>query len=69
VFRARAGLPRFLLFVLYVATMGIASATLQARLSEATGVGQALSKLLVESIIFIFNFLFLRNLFFRPTPQ
>ena len=30
VFRARAGLPRFLLFVLYVATMGIASATLQA---------------------------------------
>jgi glycosyltransferase involved in cell wall biosynthesis len=69
VFRARAGLPRFLLFVLYVATMGIASATLQARLSEATGVGQALSKLLVESIIFIFNFLFLRNLFFRRTPQ
>jgi glycosyltransferase involved in cell wall biosynthesis len=64
VFQVRAGVIRFLLFLAYVASTGVVSGVLQAELTQNTGVGVILSKIIIESGIFIFNFLFLRDILF-----
>jgi glycosyltransferase involved in cell wall biosynthesis len=64
VFQVRAGVIRFLLFVAYVASTGVVSGVLQAELTQNTGVGVILSKIIIECGIFIFNFLFLRDILF-----
>lgn len=69
VFRAHGGFVRFLLFVAYVMAMGMLSAGLQIQLAQLTGLGVVASKLIVEIVIFIFNFLFLRDVLFARGSQ
>jgi glycosyltransferase involved in cell wall biosynthesis len=64
VFQTKANWWRFLGYVGYVALTGAASGVLQVELARLTGIGAVTSKLLVESIIFVFNFLFLRDVLF-----
>lgn len=68
VFRSGGGLVKFILFVAYVALTGLVSGVLQRELSYLTGAEPLLSKLLVETLIFTFNFLFLRDIMFRKKP-
>lgn len=68
VFNSGGGAIRFLLFALYVLAMGTVSAILQVQLSAVTGLHAIAAKLIVETGIFIFNFLFLRDLLFRRNP-
>jgi glycosyltransferase involved in cell wall biosynthesis len=69
VFHVRAGVIRFLLFVTYVATTGVASGALQTVLDEHTNIGALLSKMIIETGIFIFNFLFMRDVLFAGRRQ
>jgi putative flippase GtrA len=69
VFHVRAGVIRFLLFVTYVATTGVASGALQTVLDEHTNIGVLLSKIIIETGIFIFNFLFMRDVLFAGRRQ
>ena len=70
VFHARGGGLRYVAFVAYVMIMGLVSTALQVQLSSATGAGVVVSKLLVETAVFVFNFLFLRDfLFARPVDE
>lgn len=64
VFRSKASVSRFVFFVAYVMVMGMASGVLQEWLTETTAIGTFLSKLIIESAIFVFNFLFLRSVLF-----
>lgn len=64
VFRSYSGIWRFVLFVGYVALTGLVSGTLQSELSAFSGLGIMSAKVLVETLIFIFNFLFLRDIMF-----
>ena len=64
VFHTKAGLGRFILFVGYVALTGLASGALQEQLGGWSGVNVVAGKLLVETAIFVFNFLFLRTILF-----
>ena len=69
VFKEKAGIIRFFLFVGYVILTGVASGILQVALSDASGIGVLASKIFVETIIFIFNFLFLRDVLFRKARR
>lgn len=64
VFKVRGGIMRFVFFVLYVAVMGFVSSAVQLQLSAHTGVGIFAAKIVIETILFVLNFLFLRDLLF-----
>jgi len=64
VFSADAKLKHFTFFVIYVYTMGLVSGYLQIGLSYSAGFSPIPSKIIVESLIFVFNFFFLRQTIF-----
>ncbi|WP_421853410.1 glycosyltransferase family 2 protein [Marinomonas sp.] len=66
VFLTKAKVFTFLLFVLYVYSMGILSSWLQVELSNYVDSSQLISKLVVEFFLFFINFTFLKYfLFYR----
>lgn len=65
VFQTDAGLSKFLFFVFYVYLMGVFSSTLQLAAVNNLGLPIIISKLIIESILFILNFAFLRSFLFR----
>lgn len=64
VFRSSAGVFRFFAFVAYVGVMGLLSGFLQTQLPLGTIIGAFATKAIVEIGIYIFNFLFLRDILF-----
>lgn len=64
VFHTQAGVIRFVLFVGYTMLMGLISGALQIQFAGVTGLNVVASKIIVEVVIFVFNFLFLRDLLF-----
>lgn len=64
VFKSYASAWRFVFFVGYVALTGLASGVLQFELSAFSGLGKVSAKVVVETFIFVFNFLFLRDILF-----
>lgn len=69
VFHSSGGVKKFGLFVGYVALTGLVSGVLQRELSQVTGAPAVASKVSIETVIFIFNFLFLRDILFRKSPR
>ena len=65
VFHSRAGFIRFLAFVAYVTATGLISGVIQIEFAALTGLPSIACKILVELLIFVFNFLFLRDIIFR----
>lgn len=65
VFHTDGGMLRFAAFVGYVALTGIISGALQIQLNDWTGIDGLAAKIVVEAVIFVFNFLFLRDILFR----
>ena len=64
VFRASSGLIRFFLFVFYVMIMGSISGFLQISFPFSSMVGPIGTKIITEIGIYVFNFLFLRDVLF-----
>jgi GtrA-like protein len=69
VFQSRAGLLKLVSFVAYVMIMGLISGVLQEALTSYVGIGALPAKPLIETLMFIFNFLFLRTLLFREVDK
>jgi len=69
VFQSKAGLLRLVLFVGYVMIMGLISGVLQQALTSYVATGAFPAKLMIETLIFIFNFLFLRDLLFSEVDR
>jgi putative flippase GtrA len=67
VFHAKAGLPVFFIYVGYVMLTGYVSALMQGWISVNLFNSVLGSKMFADSLIFIFNFLFLRDLVFRKS--
>jgi glycosyltransferase involved in cell wall biosynthesis len=65
VFKSNAGLPTFIGYVAYVFFAGYVSSVLQIEFSEQLVYSPLLAKALVELGIWIFNFMFLRDIIFR----
>lgn len=65
VFRTGGGLGKLTIFILYVALTGIASGVLQSALHDVTGMNPLIAKIVIEAVIFTFNFLFMRDILFR----
>jgi putative flippase GtrA len=65
VFRTESNLTKFIVFVGYVMAIGIIVGTLQEQLSLVSGMKPTTSKIIVESLFFIFNFLFMRDILFN----
>lgn len=64
VFRKSGGYIRFFLFVLYVLVVGFISGLLQVSLPLSSVIGPFGTKIIVEGFIYVFNFLFLRDILF-----
>ena len=69
VFRVEGGIVRFALFAVYVWLMGVISATLQVGLADTLGVGPLAAKIAVDAVLFVFNFIFLREVLFAQPPR
>ena len=69
VFHSYSGVGRFLLFIGYVALTGLVSGVLQSELSAVTALSAVSSKVVVETTIFVFNFLFLRDIMFSRSKD
>ncbi len=65
VFKVSGGWKRFTCYVCYVYAAAYVSGLLQIQASLLPGLNEFTSKLLVESLMFIFTFLFLRSIIFR----
>lgn len=65
VFKVPGGWKRFASYVSYVGAMAYVSGLLQIEVSLLLSLNEFASKVLVESLLFIFNFLFLRSIIFR----
>lgn len=66
VFKAKGrALTQFVLFTFYVAIVGVISGVMQEAMLEWFSRSKLLNKVLVESLLFIFNFLFLRDILFK----
>ena len=65
VFYTKARITTFLLFVVYVYIMGIASAWLQIALRDNLGGSEIGAKLGIEFMLFFINFAFLRMFIFQ----
>lgn len=69
VFKAPGSLLRLVVFVAYVAVMGFVSAAAQIQIADLLPVGITGAKIIVESLLFVLNFLFLRDLLFVRRPR
>lgn len=65
VFKSKAGLPIFAAYVAYVFFSGYVSSVMQQQFATHLVASTLLAKVVVESIIWIFNFMFLRDIIFR----
>lgn len=65
VFKSEGGLVRFALFAAYVWGMGLISAALQIQFADLTGARPIVAKVTVDAVLFVFNFVFLRQILFR----
>jgi hypothetical protein len=65
VFKSKAGLSIFAAYVTYVFFSGYVSSVMQQQFADHLVNSQLLAKVVVESIIWIFNFMFLRDFIFR----
>lgn len=62
VFKEKYSVLRFIIFILYVNFMGYISSFMQIKFNEFTNFGIIFSKVIIESILFIINFAFIRNI-------
>jgi glycosyltransferase involved in cell wall biosynthesis len=69
VFKSKAGLPIFAAYVAYVFFSGYLSAAMQAQFAGHFIDSPLLAKVVVESVIWIFNFMFLRDIIFRKWSE
>lgn len=69
VFQVDTQIYKFFIFLIYVVFIGLLVGTLQIELSDATGLGVFSSKVLVETLFFVFNFLFLKEIIFRRSEK
>ena len=65
VFKSKAGLSIFAAYVAYVFFSGYVSSVMQQQFAAHLVASTLLAKIVVESIIWIFNFMFLRDIIFR----
>ena len=65
VFKSKAGVSIFAAYVAYVFFSGYLSAAMQAQFAGHFVDSPLLAKVVVESVIWIFNFMFLRDIIFR----
>jgi len=65
VFKGKSGLPTLAAYVAYVFFSGYVSSVMQEQFAGHISNSPMLSKIVVESIIWIFNFMFLRDIIFR----
>jgi glycosyltransferase involved in cell wall biosynthesis len=65
VFKSKAGLSIFAAYVAYVFFSGYVSSAMQAQFAGHFIDSPLLAKVVVESVIWIFNFMFLRDIIFR----
>jgi glycosyltransferase involved in cell wall biosynthesis len=69
VFKSKAGLSIFSAYVAYVFFSGYISAVMQGEFTEDVVASPLLAKVVVESVIWIFNFMFLRDIIFRQWSE
>jgi glycosyltransferase involved in cell wall biosynthesis len=69
VFKSKAGLSIFAAYVAYVFFSGYLSAAMQAQFAGHFIDAPLLAKVAVESVIWIFNFMFLRDIIFRKWSE
>jgi glycosyltransferase involved in cell wall biosynthesis len=69
VFKSKAGISIFAAYVAYVFFSGYLSAAMQAQFSGHFIDAPLLAKVVVESVIWIFNFMFLRDIIFRKWSE
>jgi glycosyltransferase involved in cell wall biosynthesis len=69
VFKSGAGLSIFIAYVAYVFFSGYISAVMQGEFTEDVIASPLLAKVVVESLIWIFNFMFLRDIIFRQWSE
>jgi glycosyltransferase involved in cell wall biosynthesis len=69
VFKSGAGLSIFVAYVAYVFFSGYISAVMQGEFTEDVIASPLLAKVVVESVIWIFNFMFLRDIIFRQWSE
>jgi glycosyltransferase involved in cell wall biosynthesis len=65
VFKSKAGVSIFAAYVVYVFFSGYVSSVMQQQFADHLVASTLLAKIVVESIIWIFNFMFLRDIIFR----
>jgi glycosyltransferase involved in cell wall biosynthesis len=65
VFKSKAGLVTFAAYVAYVFFSGYVSSIAQVEFAERIAPSPLLAKVVVELVIWIFNFMFLRDIIFR----
>jgi len=65
VFKSRAGLSIFAAYVAYVFFTGYVSSAMQVQFTGQLVNSPLLAKIVVELVIWIFNFMFLRDIIFR----
>jgi putative flippase GtrA len=69
VFKSKAGVSIFAAYVAYVFFSGYLSAAMQAQFAGHFIASPLLAKVVVESVIWIFNFMFLRDIIFRKWSE
>ena len=69
VFKSKAGFWIFAAYVAYVFFSGYVSAVMQQQFAAQLGNSPLLAKIVVELVIWIFNFMFLREVIFRRWSQ
>lgn len=67
VFNTKAGAIKLILFISYVSLTGVVSGILQVQLQDHFDMNYILAKVLVDSALFFFNFLFLRDILFNKS--
>jgi putative flippase GtrA len=69
VFKSKAGLSIFAAYVAYVFFTGYISSVMQVQFTEQLVNSPLLAKIVVELVIWIFNFMFLRDIIFRKWSE
>jgi glycosyltransferase involved in cell wall biosynthesis len=69
VFKSKAGVSIFVAYVAYVFFSGYVSAVMQGQFTAHLVNSTLLAKVAVESVIWIFNFMFLRDIIFRKWSE
>ena len=69
VFKSKAGVSIFAAYVAYVFFSGYVSSVMQGQFTGHLVNSPLLAKVVVESVIWIFNFMFLRDIIFRKWSE